>query len=147
MREILYRAKAINRNPKMNYRTNYKNGDWVYGLVSRVDEHSAEMTNTDGVSEIDVDRETICEFTGLTTVGGKEIYENDICQYAGALYVVRRECDVAGGYWVGTGFVLDEIGVSDYMSFVDTIDDYNNEICVEIVGNIYDNVELLGGKQ
>lgn len=35
MREILFRAKAINRDPFSEYRTNYKNGDWVYGLITR----------------------------------------------------------------------------------------------------------------
>ena len=34
MREILFRAKAINRGFDKEYRTNYKNGDWVYGLVT-----------------------------------------------------------------------------------------------------------------
>ena len=34
MREILFRAKAINRDPNREYRTSYKNGDWVYGLIA-----------------------------------------------------------------------------------------------------------------
>lgn len=69
MREILFRAKAINRDPDAQYRTDYKNGDWVYGLISSDreyhDTHFTEMTNTDGVSGIDVDYKTICEYTGL----------------------------------------------------------------------------------
>ena len=35
MREILFRAKAINQIKGKEYRTNYKNGDWVYGLLSK----------------------------------------------------------------------------------------------------------------
>lgn len=35
MREILFRAKAINRDTDREYRTNYKNGDWVYGLITK----------------------------------------------------------------------------------------------------------------
>lgn len=34
MREILFRGKAINRD-KGYHRTEYKNGDWVYGLLTR----------------------------------------------------------------------------------------------------------------
>ena len=64
MREILFRAKAINRD--------LKNGDWVYGLISSDreyhDTHFTEMTNTDGVSGIDVDRETVCEYTDRKSV-------------------------------------------------------------------------------
>lgn len=36
MREILFRAKAINHDPDKEYRTNYKNGDWVYGFVTKL---------------------------------------------------------------------------------------------------------------
>lgn len=55
MREHLYRGKAINRDPNRTYRTEYKNGDWVFGLLSKLDKYGAEMTNEDGVTRIDVD--------------------------------------------------------------------------------------------
>lgn len=35
MREILFRGKAINRD-KGYHRTEYKNGEWVYGLVTKL---------------------------------------------------------------------------------------------------------------
>lgn len=35
MRDILFRGKAINRDSGY-HRTNYKNGDWVYGLVTKL---------------------------------------------------------------------------------------------------------------
>lgn len=34
MREILFRAKAINRIGGREYRTKYKNGDWVFELLT-----------------------------------------------------------------------------------------------------------------
>ena len=37
MREILYRGQAKNRTEDREYRTDYQNGDWVYGLVSDID--------------------------------------------------------------------------------------------------------------
>ena len=63
MREILFRAKAINRN-KGYHRTKYKNGDWVYGLLTKLYDEQfenlpAEMTNEYGVSGIEIDYKTI----------------------------------------------------------------------------------------
>lgn len=71
MREILFRAKAINRVKGREYRTSYKNGNWVYGLVTKMYDDRfpnlpATMRNTDGVSNIDVDYKSIGQYTGLT---------------------------------------------------------------------------------
>ena len=82
MRNILFRGKAINRDPDREYRTSYKNGDWVYGLVSKLHDEQydfpAEMTNEIGVSGIDVDYRTIGEWTGMTDKNGVKIFEGDI---------------------------------------------------------------------
>lgn len=146
MKEILYRAKAINRNPNINYRTNYQNGDWVYGLVSRLDEYSAEMTNTDGVSGIDVDRKTICEYTGLIDKNGNKIFEGDIIKNHYAIGVVAfgefrfSACDE---------YACTHYGVyakSNYRNFYHD-DGYallpSENDRFELIGNIYNNPELL----
>ena len=65
MREILFRGKAINRD-KGSHRSNYKNGSWVYGLLTRKYNEDfkfpAEMS--DGyVSGIEIDYVTIGQYT------------------------------------------------------------------------------------
>ena len=56
-REILFRAKAINRDKYIS-RSHYKKGDWVYGLVTRLYDARfpslpAEMTDINGISQIE----------------------------------------------------------------------------------------------
>lgn len=131
MREILFRAKAINRDPNREYRTNYKNGDWVYGLIERIyDERfpniPSTMINQYGVSNIDVDYKTISEYTGLTDKNGKKIFEGDILKNR-----------------------FDEIGIIEYQQERATfVLKYNKYVLwtkseVEVIGNIFENPELL----
>ena len=129
MREVLFRAKAVNRDPNGEYRTDYKNGDWVYGLVtklydSRFPRLAAEMTNEDGVGGIEVDYTTISEWTGLTDIHGDRIFEGDI---------ITKNSDGSCGYikWDNchAGFV---IAVNDdAQCTLSAFEEY------EIVANIY----------
>ena len=153
MREILFRGKAINRAEDREYRTNYKNGDWVYGLVTkmfdeRYKEFPAEMTNTDGIGGIEVDYRTVGQFTGLTDKNGKKIFEGDIVKthYANAqksdfieqvvfhngkfcAYFSNQLCKQWANLYDGTEHLPQDKSV--YMD------------SVEVIGNIYDNGELL----
>ena len=157
-REILFRAKAINRDPDREYRTNYNNGDWVYGLVTTMyDERfpnlPAEMKNTDGVSGIDVDHKTIGEYTGLTDKNGTKIFEGDILDFGGRNY--RVFWNYESYQWQATikrnGFdfpVYDGIETHRPVECV-TLGWIAAEVPIigsmstEIVGNIYDNPELV----
>lgn len=145
MREILYRAKAINRDSGY-HRTNYKNGDFVYGLVTRLYDERFEnlpavMTDTNGISGIEVDYSTIGQYTGLTDKNGTRIFEGDICKNikTGKIVSVRWHGTFAGYCWSkkrDRNKYLYDFGelfrVNDYY---------------EIIGNIYDTPELLKGEE
>lgn len=144
-REILFRAKAINRDPDRYYKTNYKNGDWVYGFVSTMyddmydDSFSnlpAEMNNTDGVRGIDVDRRTIGEYTGLTDKNGTKIFENDILQVN---HLNNEVCRVYVYYEYGTFLCNTTYGEIEY----DTLGMIWANYQLEVIGNVYDNPELI----
>lgn len=135
--EIEFRAKAINRDEGYSYRTNYKNGDWVYGLITqRQDRYTcAKMTNTVGVSNIEVDDKTIGQYIGIKDKNDEKIFKDDIVRIFASdydeeeVFVVKYDNSLAQ-------FVLES------ESLCVTFDNvYNYE--VEVVGNIYDNLELL----
>lgn len=137
MKEIKFRAKDLTDN------------EWLYGFPVFLDKDKEYcrfyVVQAEGYKLCLVRLDTVSQFTGLRNVVENEIYDGDIVKFDDRLYVVKRECDTLGGSWSNTAYILDEIGTSSGMAFEDTIDDYCNEICVEIVGNVYDNPELLKG--
>ena len=143
MREILFRGKRKDT------------GDWAYGFLYVTHNGEYEIgaydpkTNIERMTSV-VDGETVGQYTGLTDKNDTRIFEGDIVKlYDGTedLYEIRRECDTPGGYWAETGFILKRIGWSGYIHFTDTIDDWENECQVVVVGNIHDNPELLKARE
>ena len=154
MREILFRGKKKD------------SGEWVCGDLIQLHEEasywyilpegiSSEMYEDEpyhfrqndvmcSVALAKIIPETVGQFTGLTDKNGKKIFEGDIIRFEDNLYIVQRECDTLGGYWAETGYILKQIGWDDYIHFTDTIDDWCNEMIVFVVGNKWDNPELLG---
>lgn len=136
MREILFRAKAINRE-KGYHRTKYKNGDWVYGLITKPHNDifptiPMEMRNTDGINNLEVDYKTVGQFTGLTDKNGKKIFEGDIVK--GYLGYGDEENDIAYIEYQedSMGFVLVEILKEDFGK------QFEMTNYVEVIGNIHD---------
>ena len=127
MREILFRGKRID------------NGEWKYGYLYGIWEQGYilwGMTNN-VPNMVEVDPETICQYTGLTDKNGKKIWEGDILE--GHLddkfpEDVTREKVI----WHESGWKTEEPGCDD-KEYLDEFDTEN----FEVVGNVYDNPELL----
>lgn len=145
MREIIYRGKAINRD-KGYHRTRYKNGDWVYGLVTRLyDERfenvPAEMKDLNGVSGIEVDYKTLQQYTEMSDNNHDGIFEGDIVRCK-----QEKNEGICVVQWFNGAFLacpisgnLLEMTLHDYW-----LNDYD---LVEIIGNEIDNPELLIGEK
>lgn len=130
MREILFRGRTENKKKWFEgYYTlhGYKIGtieEEIYPTITPFNDWQRK-----------VDPKTVGQFTGLNDKNGKKIFEGDILQFLayGTVYTGKVEF-LNGAFWVKCRF-HDRIGAIVY------------EFKPEIIGNIYDNPELLEGKQ
>ena len=140
MREILFRGKRID------------NGEWVegyYGIKGKgtdIENHyimvptfQSSIGNYDYMcyfTDVHIDSETLCQYTGLKDKNGNRIWENDIVKHdvSGTIGTVKwYQEDYVG--WCVDDTIIDEQQFTDEMW---------NEC--EVIGNIFDNPELLKGE-
>ena len=128
MREILFRGKRTDNN------------NWVEGAfcLKDCDEPFGDMLDRPSIIKYDppcdgfwfrVDPETVGQFTGLFDKNGKKIFEGDIISGLGNTYV----CGWDEGNVEFTVFDGKESFGLAYAAYP----------CMEVVGNIHDNPELI----
>ena len=129
MREILFKAKRLD------------NGEWVEGYYAKLGygnntkhfiiQNVSLQEDISYFEDIEIDIDTLCQYTGLTDKNGKKIWENDIVVLAGACG--RFVCKWAN-------YIAKFIFENDFSS-IDFVCYRGDEI--EAVGNIFDNPDLL----
>lgn len=132
MREILFRGKRKD------------NGEWVYGFYVCLGETlhyilTGKLDITKGFpmfEKYEVDPETVGQYTGLTDKNGQRIFEGDILKAAeeNRKPFIYKVVFVNGVF----GLVVKNGGFDCSLVL------WAKE-CVEIIGNIHDNPELMRG--
>lgn len=134
MREILFKAKRID------------NGEWVEGCLvidhsrSNLFEYRMQPVESGVLYAPPIDPETLCQFTGLCDKNGNKIWENDIVNHNGEYVPIKF-----GVYC--SNFDYGSYNLGFYADFSKG-PFYRKEFgywCrkVEVVGNIFDNPDLL----
>lgn len=155
-------------NREIKFRIKH-NGEWYYGTPLTVIKTTDKLCAFQGINSngkdlcsMSLKTDTLGQFTGLCDKNGKEIYEGDIVQdmriYIAHLNYVERgketieqaneyknygditvvkfctkdvaSCGCCYDYFIGSGFKANLVDLT----------------CCKIIGNIYDNPELLKGE-
>lgn len=132
----LYKAKRVD------------NGEWVVGFYAYIHKkhyiYTGQLIHSglyDVAERFEVDSSTICRCTGMEDKNGKLIWENDIL--SGRLDEDYPEDETRKHIlWHENGWHTKELGSIDY----EPLDDFDSEN-FEVIGNIFDNPELLESEE
>lgn len=129
-REILFRGKRT------------EDGKWMYGYYQDEKTSTADFpcivpfcgSAYDDDNDWEVDVETVGQYTGLTDKNGTKIFEGDIIHGFGGNFAVRWSPEICS-FVAGEGRrILPAMTYGTMKSF-------------EVIGNIYDNPELMEDKE
>ena len=124
MREYLFRGKRVD------------NGEWVEGMPCSDLKGGVDAIQSNlGGGIFDIYPESFGQYTGMKDKNSRKIFEGDIIErvWFGSLSTYKIVFDDGIGAFIGE---------SQNMKF--TTFDYDSD-CFEVIGNVFENAELLEG--
>ncbi len=142
MREIEFRGKVKRRDDVFVTCTDKKDGEWVFGDLEVHRKGSRALIHLYNASgdyyrQYDVDPDTVGQFTGLRDKNGKRVFEGDV------VHVVWQ--DPMFSQW-HERTVLVEFKWGRFTVYQSKPFEHSDKRYFEVIGNIYDNPELLDNK-
>src|SRR5690606_5526149 len=151
MREIKFRGKAIMSIEELELMGIEHDSGWVYGNL--IKNGNRPVITADILEEIDesiypewwvvVEPKSVGQFTGLCDKNGKEIYEGDIYKKHNNIYLVIYD---NGFKWqkIYDSWLERNVFSDKRRSIISEVD---CSLFIEVIGNIYENPELLEGEE
>lgn len=141
MREILFKAKRIDNGEWVEgylFDDGFENGRMFVGgiVIEEYKGTACDEWNITGIDFCEVDPYTICQYTGLTDKNGNKIWENDVVEIPTENGYFTIEWSDTEARWQ-----MD----NEIDNFIVDFDNYWSYE-VELIGNIFDNADLLKGE-
>ena len=136
MREILFKAKRIDNGEWIEGYYAEHNGKPFIGIDVSIGIDMFDVFRTPIIRWFEIDPQTLCQFTGLCDKNGKKIWENDVAWlvYDGKEHIYQIVWDDSELDFKATN------GEENYGL------NFEYLLCceeIEVIGNIFDNKELL----
>ena len=139
MREIEFRGKRIDNNK------------WIYGDLEQIEYKSLLNTNEkaymikQNIVSVTVLEESIGQYTGLKDENGKKIFEGDIVkldQDIAKIFCIESLISIVK-YFDGTFICTNKDNNTDVCRSLIVLTNIDGILRGEVIGNIYDNPELI----
>ena len=149
MREILFRGQTRRKGEKVRMDGSPVESNWVYGgVLQGTGDHSIIYQTEPDIEKKVVYTDTLGQYTGLTDKNGTKIFEGDIVKgtaYSGKFVGIIVWIDEIGGFGVRYRKRQEATAWENSSILKCASKGRTDEFTAEIIGNIYDNPELIGG--
>lgn len=135
MRELLFRGQQRRKGEKVHMDGSLVESSWFYGngVLQGKGDFSIIYQTEPTLEKYSVYTDTLGQYTGLTDMNRKKIFDGDIVQN-----IITKETAIVRWYTEHSAFMLyDKNNNKVYFLYDNDFDK------IEIIGNIYDNLELL----
>lgn len=137
MRDLLFRGQTRKKGEKVFMDGRPVDANWVYGGIFQGKGNFSVMYTYEPIEKRPVYTDTVGQYTGFDDKNGKKIFEDDILKFGKYLYVVEWEDGSLCAFQ--KNYLKD--GISEIYKPVRVLADAG----AEVIGNIYENPELLEG--
>lgn len=136
MREILFRGQTRRYGEKVRLNGEKIKSNWVYGGIFPQNgdgDFAIIYQQEPTIEKYPVYADTVGQYTGLTDKNGTKIFEGDIVKYGDTVHNVVFEQRNGTAYFGLVYSTLETLSFGYYQDLKQ----------IEVIGNIYDNPELL----